>query len=171
MVRPEYQPLDDEKPLESYHQQIPQRWAYLFPDLFQNEKAAFCHLQNALNASGEHKIEVEKNRNGWSVRKHEFVKKPDAVMGSELSRYEEKHLINNCVKSDSVSVKERKMMLAVILAMAVDKYGYEPNASRSPATGKVRGSVEKIGISVSDDTIKKYLKEAFEYHRFSFDAD
>lgn len=69
------------------------------------------------------------------------------------------------------SGKERNKMLSVILAMAIDKYGYNPKANRNPASGTSRNSIkaalEKIGLEISEDTIKKYLKEAYENHKDS----
>ncbi|MEN9433919.1 MAG: hypothetical protein RLZZ422_1508 [Pseudomonadota bacterium] len=62
------------------------------------------------------------------------------------------------------SPKERNSMLLVILGMAIDKYGYDPEANKNPATGSnknsIKASLERIGVSISDDTIKKYLEEA-----------
>jgi len=53
----------------------------------------------------------------------------------------------------------------MILGMAVSKYGYQGDAVRNPATGRNRGAIasdlEKIGISLDPDTIRRYLKEAW----------
>ena len=66
----------------------------------------------------------------------------------------------------SVSPKERNSMLLVILGMAIDKYGYDPASDRNPATGSnknsIKASLEKIGIPISNDTLKKYLEEAIQ---------
>jgi hypothetical protein len=60
--------------------------------------------------------------------------------------------------------KERSKMLAVILGMAMDKYGYDPQKDRNEATGENNGSIkaalDKYGLTVDVDTIRKYLKEA-----------
>lgn len=59
---------------------------------------------------------------------------------------------------------ERGKMLAIILGMAIDAYGYDPNKERNKATGENAGSVHaavtKLGLSVDADTIRKYLGEA-----------
>lgn len=59
------------------------------------------------------------------------------------------------------SRKERNKMLAVLLVMAMDKYGYDPK-KRNSAARKISEAAQLRGISVTDDTIKKYLNEAFE---------
>lgn len=46
--------------------------------------------------------------------------------------------------------------------MAVDGYGYIPTASRSPLPKEIEGVLDRLGIPVSDDTIRKWLKEAAE---------
>lgn len=59
---------------------------------------------------------------------------------------------------------ERVKMLAVILGMALDAYGYTPGANKNAATGGNHGSIqaalEKHGLTVDQDTIRKYLTEA-----------
>jgi hypothetical protein len=60
--------------------------------------------------------------------------------------------------------RERATLLKIILGMAIDKYGYRPEEEKNPATGTNRNSIyeglEKAGLSVNDDTIRKYLNEA-----------
>ena len=59
---------------------------------------------------------------------------------------------------------ERKSMLKLIIGMAVDAYDYDPKA-RNSATGGKNGIKVKLaahGISIDDDTIRKYLTEAKE---------
>lgn len=60
--------------------------------------------------------------------------------------------------------RERTTLLKIILGMAIDKYGYRPEEEKNPATGKNRNSIyeglEKAGLSVNDDTIRKYINEA-----------
>lgn len=63
-----------------------------------------------------------------------------------------------------VSESELNSMLKLIIGMAIDAYGYNPNSPRNSATGDKNGISAKIlskcGISISDDTIRKYLNEA-----------
>ncbi len=69
---------------------------------------------------------------------------------------------------------ERNKMLGVLLAMAIDKYGYNPSAARNSATGtkgnSIKASLEKIGLSIDADTVKKYLKESYEIHSDSIES-
>ena len=57
-------------------------------------------------------------------------------------------------------------MLKLIIGMAIDGYGYDRNNSRNSLTGgKSNGlsaKLQKHGITISDDTIRKYFKAANE---------
>jgi hypothetical protein len=47
--------------------------------------------------------------------------------------------------------------------MAIDAYGYDPESTRNSATGDKNGISAKLAlkkITISDDTIRKFLKEA-----------
>jgi len=46
--------------------------------------------------------------------------------------------------------------------MAMDGYGYKPTALRSSIPGEIEGALDRLGIPVSDDTIRQKLKEAAE---------
>jgi hypothetical protein len=59
---------------------------------------------------------------------------------------------------------ERSKLLAIVLGMAMDAYGFNPQASKNVATGENKGSIhaalQKQGLSVDADTIRKYLTDA-----------
>ena len=69
------------------------------------------------------------------------------------------------VKTTSTET-ERQTMLKLIIGMAMDGYSYEPKKPRSDLTGNSNNSLSaKLalkGISISDDTIRKYFNEAKE---------
>ena len=54
---------------------------------------------------------------------------------------------------------ERDNMLMVILAVAVDAYGHKPETDRSTTVSDIRNAVEKLGLALSDDTIRRYLNK------------
>ncbi|MGZ8157940.1 MAG: hypothetical protein ACXWT1_16440 [Methylobacter sp.] len=69
---------------------------------------------------------------------------------------------NNPNNSD-LTETERQKMLKLIIGMAIDAYGYNPESNRNSATGDKNGISAKLqthGISIIDDTIRKYLTEA-----------
>lgn len=58
------------------------------------------------------------------------------------------------------SSRERDGMLKVIYAMAVGGYGFDPTAKRSTLATEITGDVVLQGLSLSDDTVRRYIKEA-----------
>lgn len=59
-----------------------------------------------------------------------------------------------------LSTKERETLLKLVIAMAVDGYGHDPAASKSNVPREIVEAVDRLGMSVSDDTVRKYLKLA-----------
>lgn len=64
---------------------------------------------------------------------------------------------------NNISTRERQTLYKMIIGMAKDAYGFDPDASRSPFPKDLEGILDGLGISVSDDTIRKKLKEASEF--------
>ena len=62
----------------------------------------------------------------------------------------------------SSGTKVRESLLTIIVGMAVDKYGFDPHQKRNTATRSIQESVLALGLSLDEDTIRKYLKEAAE---------
>lgn len=55
-------------------------------------------------------------------------------------------------------------LLKIIAVMAVDGYGYDVHQERSPIPKQLSEAADSFGVSVSDKTIRKYLKEAVTSH-------
>ena len=53
-------------------------------------------------------------------------------------------------------------MLKLIIAMAIDGYGYNPADTKSPFPRELTEIVRNKRMEISDDTVRKYLKEARE---------
>ncbi len=60
----------------------------------------------------------------------------------------------------AVGARERESMLKLIIGMAVGGYGYDPTASRSNVVPDIVSDLEQHGVSLSDETVRRYLKEA-----------
>jgi len=58
------------------------------------------------------------------------------------------------------STRERDSLLKLILGMALGGYGFDPNASKSPTPKEIADDLATHGISITDDTVRKYLKES-----------
>jgi len=91
----------------------------------------------------------------------EWARKIDSEIPAELQKLT---TYTDTKNKDGLSETERTSMLKIILGMAVSKYGYQGDASRNTATGENSASIasdlEKIGLDLDPDTIRRYLNEA-----------
>jgi hypothetical protein len=80
------------------------------------------------------------------------------VSAEDVARLSKKETVKNAFTDN-----ERNTMLKLIIGMAINAYGYDPEDTRNKATGDkngIRAKLQTHGINISDDTIRKYLKEA-----------
>lgn len=76
---------------------------------------------------------------------------------------EQESSTTTCNNKSELSETERNTMLKLIIGMAVDAYGYDPDSSRNSATGDKNGISAKLqarGINIDADTVRKYVNEA-----------
>lgn len=59
-----------------------------------------------------------------------------------------------------LGTRERDTLLKLVIGMAVGGYGYSPVAARSQVPTEISSDLAKQGLSVSDDTVRKWLKVA-----------
>ena len=73
-------------------------------------------------------------------------------------------------KNGVIDVKEYNSLTLMLLAMAMDKYSYNPknrNAATGSGSSSIFASVDKLGLSIDDDTVRTHLKKAYEIHKDS----
>lgn len=84
----------------------------------------------------------------------------------EIERFE--GAINKTKNSkNELHPTERDSLLKLIIGMAIDGYGYDPKASRSPVPREIAEHLESRGLSIDDDTVRKWLNRAKEVHDIS----
>jgi hypothetical protein len=57
------------------------------------------------------------------------------------------------------SLKALESLLKMIIAMAVDGYGYDPLQKKSPVPSELAGIIEMQGLHIDVDTVRKWLQE------------
>lgn len=60
----------------------------------------------------------------------------------------------------ALKTRERDSLLKLVIGMAVGAYSYDPKAGRSPTVSEIVDDLERTGISMDADTVRKYLTEA-----------
>jgi len=62
--------------------------------------------------------------------------------------------------SSPALVRKNATLRKMILAMAMDCYGYDREAKRSTTVGDIQSALHRAGLDLSDDTIRTHLKNA-----------
>lgn len=74
-----------------------------------------------------------------------------------------KEFVSNSLDQEkSLGKRERETLLKIVIGIAINGYGYTPNSLKSPAPKEIADDLSKLGLNVSDDTVRKYLREAVE---------
>lgn len=60
----------------------------------------------------------------------------------------------------TLGTRERDTLLKILIGMAVMGYKYTPGTARSGIAVEIESDIAELGLSVSDDTVRKYLKQA-----------
>ncbi len=58
--------------------------------------------------------------------------------------------------------RERDSLLKLIIGMAIGGYGFNPQTTRSPTAKDIADDLARAGLSLDQDTVRKYLAEAKE---------
>ena len=59
-----------------------------------------------------------------------------------------------------LGTKERNSLLTLVIGMAAAWYGYDPAKTRNTTAKDISDELQRVGLSLSDDTIRAYLNEA-----------
>lgn len=62
----------------------------------------------------------------------------------------------------NTSTRERESMLKLIIGMAIGGYGFDAAVKKNEATALIANDLQLNGVGLSDDTVRKYLKQAAE---------
>ncbi len=140
-------------------------------------KAAGAALELRIVSEGIEKEEAEKLRTAFIAERKKYKEKrkaqkynenfypsgalpDDAVIVVRTKSLDEfKQRIAEPVTKD-VGTRERDTLYKIIIGMAIRGYGHDASAQRSSAIADIARDLEEVGLPVSDDTIRKYMKEA-----------
>lgn len=129
-----------------------QKPKFLFDDVERTTHAAynaetFQALQAERNAA---KATVEDARK-WAEKKIEEVK---------ALRAERDSLTAQVKAFDPLNTNERGTLLKLVIGMAIKGYSHDPAASKSTAPKEIADDLAALGMTITDDTVRKYLKQA-----------
>jgi hypothetical protein len=77
-------------------------------------------------------------------------------------RMKVKELEDKAAKEKPLATRERNTLLKMVLGMAIKGYGHDLTKSRNTTPKEISDDLAELGISVSDDTVRQWLKEAYD---------
>lgn len=64
--------------------------------------------------------------------------------------------------AQSLGTRERESLLKLVIGMAKQGYSYDPAALRSDRVPEIVDDLERCGVAMSADTVRKYLRQGAE---------
>ncbi len=104
---------------------------------------------------------LEKNNNNVKIANELIAEKDKKILELETNKKTEKPLHS----------KEKETLLKMIVGMAIDGYGFDPAANRSPVPKEISDILAEKGMSLDADTVRRWLKEGAEILPRSIDKD
>jgi hypothetical protein len=86
-----------------------------------------------------------------------FVVRPSSL-ARFLTQIEEPKVAD--FPKSNLGARERDTLLKLAIGMAISGYRHSPDAARSEAPAEIASDLMKLGIDMTDDTVRKWLKEA-----------
>ena len=67
--------------------------------------------------------------------------------------------------SQELNPKSLQSLLKMVIVMAIEGYGFNPEDGRRPIPGEIARDVQKAGLSIDSDTVRRWLRQAAELLR------
>jgi hypothetical protein len=84
----------------------------------------------------------------------------DAVVGEETPAKDEAEVPLPAEPFTELSTKEQVTLLKMVGGMAMAFYGWDRDALRSGVTAEITSDLDRVGVSLHPDTIRKWLKRS-----------
>jgi hypothetical protein len=82
------------------------------------------------------------------------------VVRTAMLKEFEKRLRGHQDNEKPLLATERKNLLKLVIGMAMGGYAYNPSASKNDAIAEIVRDLDLFNVGLTDDTVRKYLKEA-----------
>ncbi len=82
------------------------------------------------------------------------------VTSIRIKMVDNSHKNNPYPQEDYINPRIKETLLKMIIAMAVHKYKFNPDAMRNNATANIKTALLNVGLSLDEEIILKYLREA-----------
>lgn len=152
----------EERSLLDFTSEYNETVGYYCGDLF---GAAESAIENErLKYKFPEKFKHANNKVDFEILKisHENSRLNETIEQLESKVEELEAAMNVNEKDKPLTTREKDTLLKMIVAMAIDVYGYNPDSPRGNAVKDIENALLEIGMAVSQDTIRTKLKEAKE---------
>ena len=82
------------------------------------------------------------------------------VRTSALQKFEQSLADATPDVNKPLNASERDSLLKLLIGMAVQGYRYNPEAKKSGVVTEIKADLERLGITLDEDTIRNHLKQA-----------
>ncbi len=148
--------------------------------LFDQQKAIIEQLQEsvatknadrmaAINAHSATITKMENQHSELAAGYSALVDQKDNFIAQKDERIASLEALLNELKTSPIAkpekplgAKERDSLLKLVIGMAVKGYAYKPKAAKNAATKEIADDLRLMGLSLDEDTVRKYLVEARE---------
>jgi len=96
----------------------------------------------------------------WQVPERFAALSNEEAFTAAIAAAQEKSTAATKSPEKPLGTRERETLLKLVIGMAIDGYGYDPSANRSDVIPEICRNLATHHITVSDDTLRKYLNEA-----------
>jgi hypothetical protein len=83
-----------------------------------------------------------------------------AALEAEIAAFQSRQPTSGA--ENGIGARERDSLLKLVIGMAVAAYAYDPKAGRSDRPTEIAGDLDRAGVPLDVDTVRKWLREAAE---------
>jgi hypothetical protein len=125
--------------------------------MFDAEKRAHQSTQEILKQQREELISWAKEQHAQAL---ELGMSAVADRDSRIRELEDQISKVPAKTERALSTRERTSLLTLVIGMAMKGYSYDPAATRNAAVPEIASDLNELGLSLDQDTIRKFLNES-----------
>jgi hypothetical protein len=97
-----------------------------------------------------------------SATKDQVIAQRDEIIAEQRSTIEALQIGAAGAVTKPLGTRERDSLLKLVVGLAIGGYGYNPRAARNASVKEIAGDLDRHGVPLDEDTIRKYLTEGKE---------
>lgn len=112
--------------------------------------------------------EIVKNRGqetpDWQTRYDDLTAKTSKTISEqEVSIFQLTQQLEKALAEKPLQTRERNTAYKLIVGMAAAWYGYDPKIKKSTTVSEITSDLQRVGISVDEETLRRWLQNGSEF--------